>query len=74
MVELTARLSSIKNDTRIVFDSVLPNLDYVEELARSIASSVIPEDQVADIIANATASQHIAQLALELAQNARYVY
>lgn len=70
VAELTARLVEVKNETRIVFDSVLPSLDYAEELARNIEYHIIPEDQVADIDANATASQQIAQLTLELAQNA----
>lgn len=69
--ELIVQLEATKSATGEIFDRVLPPLDQVEELARSINASILPESQVAGIVANATASHQVAQQALELAQNAR---
>ena len=72
--ELIVQLEATKTATGEIFDRVLPPLDQVEELARSINASILPESQVAGIVANATASHQVAQQALELAQNARSVF
>ena len=69
--ELIMQLEVTKMATGRIFDAVLPSLSYVQELARDLSASILPEDQVAGIATNATASHQIAQQALELARNAR---
>ena len=56
-----------------VLNFTLPSLDYVEQLASSINASILSDEQVAEILANATASNLAAQQALVLARNARWV-
>ena len=72
--DLMMQLELIKTATTSIFDRVLPSMDYIRELARNINASIFPEIQVTGIVANATASQQIAQQALELAQSARYFF
>jgi hypothetical protein len=67
------QLELIKTAAMSIFDRVLPSLDHVQELARNINASILPESQVAGIVANATASHTVALQALEIAHNARSV-
>ena len=72
--ELIARLHMIKRLAETVVNTSLPSLEHAEQLARSINASIIPDEQVQEIAANATASYETALEALELAQNARSVH
>ena len=72
--QLKTQLESIKDLTQLIFNASLPSLEYVQELARSINSSILPDEQVQGIVANATESYEIAQQILELARNARSAF
>ena len=68
---LKSRLETTKDLAEQVFNFTLPSLEYVEQLASSINASILSDEQVAEILANATASNLAAQQALVLARNAR---
>ena len=72
--QLKAQLESIKTLTQQIFNTSLPSLEYVQELARRINSSILPDEQVQGIVTNATESYEIAQQILELARNARSAF
>ena len=69
--ELISQLNVTKTLAEKIVSISLPPLSYVEELARNINDSIVPDTQVQEILANATASHEAAQQALELARNAR---
>lgn len=71
--ELISQLNVTKTLAEKIVSISLPPLSYVEELARNINDSIVPDTQVQEILANATASHEAAQQALELAHNARLV-
>ena len=72
--ELISQLNMTKALTEEVLSISLPPLSYVQELAKNINDSIVPDTQVQEIVANATASYETAQQALELARNARLVH
>ena len=71
--ELISQLNMTKTLADKIVSISLPPLSYVEELAKGINDSIVPDTQVQEILANATASHEAAQQALELARNARLV-
>ena len=71
--ELISQLNMTKTLADKIVTISLPPLSYVEELAKSINASIVPDTHVQEILANATASHEAAQQALELARNARSV-
>ena len=72
--ELISQLNMTKALAETILSISLPPLSYVQELAKNINDSIVPDTQVQEIVANATASYETAQQALELARNARLVH
>lgn len=72
--QLKTQLEGIKAVTQQIFNTSLPSLEYVQELARGINASILPDEQVQGIVINATESYEIAQQVLELARNARLAF
>ena len=69
---LTQSLNATKSLAEEVLNTSLPSIESVMELAKQINESIIPEDDVQEIIDNATNSRVIAEQALETAEMARY--
>ena len=69
--ELIIQLDITKTLALTVFDTSLPSLDYIQELSRNVNDSILTDEHMEEIAANATASLEAAQQALELARNAR---
>lgn len=69
--QLKTQLENTKILIQQIFNISLPSLEYVQELARAINASILPDEQVQGIVANATASYEAARQVLELARNAR---
>ena len=69
--ELIIQLDITKTLALTVFDTSLPSLDYIQELSRNVNESILTDEHMEEIAANATASLEAAQQALELARNAR---
>ena len=70
LVEYLQATKTIAEET-LALNSSLPSLDYVQELAGSISASILSDEQVQGIVANATTSREAAQRAMELVHNAR---
>ena len=66
-------LESVKSLALAVLNISLPSLESAVELARQINESIIPEEILQDILANATAGRTTADLAWAAARNARCV-
>ena len=69
---LMQQLNTAKSVAQNVLNLPLPSLEYATDLARQINESIVPDDVVQEILANATSSRMAAEQALETALNARY--
>lgn len=69
---VTQRLSTAKSLAQAVLDITLPSLESVMELAAQLNESILPDELVEEIVANATASRVLAEQILSTAENARY--
>ena len=69
---IAANLSEALRVSQQVNSIRLPTPKYTMALADRILMSIVPDDLVAGIFADARASQATAEQALELARNARY--
>lgn len=71
---LTQTLAASKDLAQQILENSLPSLEVVNELARKINDSIVPDELVQDILENATNSRIIAEMALETAEMARYCF
>lgn len=69
---LTQTLAASKDLAQQILENSFPSLEVVNELARKINDSIVPDELVQDILENATNSRIIAEMALETAEMARY--